>query len=219
MSRRIDITGERYGRLTVLSYVETRRGGKAFWLCRCDCGNESVVSSCDLRSGHTQSCGCLYRESIGNIRRTHGMTNTRLFGVWMNMIGRCSNTNVSGAKNYVGRGISVCEEWHDFSQFAKWALANGYQDNAKRGACTLDREDNDGDYEPSNCRWVTQKINCRNTRRNIVVEIGGVKKTVAEWAEERGVKPQTARDRIRKGWNPIEAVTAPALPSGMRRAQ
>ena len=134
------------------------------WLCRCDCGNEVEVIATDLTTGHTCSCGCLMRETASKTMTTHGKTGTRLNVVWQGMLARCNNQHHKSYKNYGGRGIKVCDEWLDFTAFEEWAFANGYDENAPRGQCTLDRIDNNGNYEPNNCRWADMKTQMQNQR-------------------------------------------------------
>ena len=143
-----DLTGQRFGRLTVLERTELK------WLCKCDCGNKKIVAGGHLVSGDTKSCGCL--------RIKHGMRNTRLYSIWHGMKERCYNTKHKFYKHYGGRGIKVCEEWkNDFQTFADWALSHGYADNL-----TIDRIDVNGNYEPSNCQWATNAEQQRNKRNS-----------------------------------------------------
>lgn len=160
MARRIDMTGERYGRLVVLEYHSTNRHGKALWSCRCDCGNEGVFIGENLRSGRTTSCGCYNLERSIKVNTTHGMTGTRLYECWLDMKKRCYNPNNKEYSNYGQRGIRVCGEWeNDFEAFMKWSLNTGYDDTL-----TLDRIDVEGDYTPDNCRWSTWSEQGRNKR-------------------------------------------------------
>lgn len=159
-----DHTGKRFGRLTVLSEVGANPRRRIIWKCKCDCGNIVEVTSSALMAGCTRSCGCLMRETAKETMVTHGKTGTRLYTVWEGMKARCRNKNHEAYHNYGGRGISICDEWKDFSAFEKWALENGYNENAKRGECTIDRINVNGNYEPSNCRWVDMKTQASNRR-------------------------------------------------------
>lgn len=153
----IDLTGQKFGRLTVVERHGVK-DGHAAWLCKCDCGNTTVVNGRNLRNGRTTSCGCYHKEILINRSKTHGMSKTRLYRIWHNMKNRCFYTKDKHFNDYGGRGITVCDEWkNDFESFKKWSLSNGYSDEL-----TIDRINNDGNYEPSNCRWVTMKEQCKN---------------------------------------------------------
>lgn len=163
MGKLIDITGKRFGKLVVLDLHPNRDGqGKPTWLCQCDCGNKTLSAGSNLRVGLSTSCGCSRAESL----TTHGASNgaSKLYQVWQGMKQRCSNPDHVGYRHYGGRGVIVCEEWGgSYEAFRDWANANGYA-----AGLTLDRENNDGDYEPSNCRWATwtvQNNNKRNSKR------------------------------------------------------
>lgn len=215
MTAAIDLTGHKYGRLTVIKYCGNKRqssNGRTYryWLCRCDCGKEVEVSTEHLRSGNTKSCGCYSYELSQKLNYQHGMTDTRLHVVWKNMKRRCYCSDLESYKNYGGRGIKICDEWkNDFLAFYKWSIENGYDENAKHGECTLDRIDNNGDYEPSNCRWVNMYVQTRNTRRNRYIEFNGKRLTICEWGKEIGGSSTTVLYRINKGWAVEEALLTP----------
>ena len=162
MSGLIDLTGQRFGRLTVVSRAENR-GNQTRWLCKCDCGNEKIIAGNALKSGVTLSCGCYHKEVTGKIRRTHGGTGTRLHSIWQNMKARCYRESAREYENYGGRGITICDEWrNDYKAFHDWAVENGYADNL-----TIDRKNVNGNYEPSNCRWITNEEQQRNKRYSV----------------------------------------------------
>lgn len=159
-----DLTGQRFGHLTVLERAEKGKFSGAYWLCRCDCGAEKIIRGLTLKNGRTQSCGCLQKEVASQLctkmRNKHGGHGSRLYRIWKNMHSRCYNANVGNYSYYGGRGITICNEWlNDFSAFRAWALSHGYQDDL-----TIDRIDVNGNYYPDNCRWVTMKEQNANQR-------------------------------------------------------
>lgn len=163
----IDLTGQRFGRLTVISRAEDRvypsgKHGTAYF-CRCDCGVGKIIPTTALRQGRSRSCGCLQEQVRSDVHKKHGNCDHRLYNIWTNMKQRCRNRKNPDFKNYGGRGIKVCEEWlGSFKAFYAWALANGYRENL-----SIDRIDVNGNYEPSNCRWATaleQRHNRRDTK-------------------------------------------------------
>ena len=176
-----DLTGQKFGRLTAIGIDERADTKRTYWVCACDCGNFKTVRSDILLSGCTRSCGCMKREQdVVNLDRTsHMMSGTRLYGIWAGIKKRCLNINDIRYQDYGGRGIKVCDEWkNSFETFMKWALNSGYQEDL-----TIDRIDNDGDYEPNNCRWATMKDQSNNRRSNIKITIGNATKTMTEWCK------------------------------------
>jgi hypothetical protein len=196
--------GNVYGRLTVLKEIGRKRGAVLF-LCKCECGNEKEITGGDLRSGKVHSCGCYKSEKLTNENKTHGLKNSRIYGIYYGMISRCYNQNATHYENYGGRGIFICKDWlDDFMNFYNWSLANGYRDDL-----TLDRIDVNGNYQPSNCRWVTMKEQGFNKRNNHYVEIDGEIKTITEWSDIYSINPQTVHCRMERGWDVIYALTSP----------
>lgn len=180
--------GRKYGMLTVLSLLEKRVRGRKVWMCQCGCGKTSNVVSDQLSSGKTRSCGCLRILST-----THGMTGTPTYLSWRQLMRRCYGTNSIRFKNYGGRGIKVCDSWHDFKNF--------YNDMGEKPTQkhTIDRIDNNGNYEPSNCRWATEKQQQNNRSNNRKITHKGETHTVAEWADITGLDYKLIHNRIAKG--------------------
>ena len=164
-----DLTGKRFGRLTVIEQAGRGKYRHVLWKCVCDCGKETYVTSNQLVTGRTKSCGCLHEEFIGNISRKHSGSNDRLYNIWEAMKKRCNNQHCPDYKNYGAVGVTVCDEWYDYGTFRTWALANGYDPNAEFSKCTIDRINPFGNYEPSNCRWVDMKVQ-RNNQRSHYLE-------------------------------------------------
>lgn len=185
-----DLTGMKFGRLTVLREDGRSNDGHVKWLCQCECGNTVSVISRDLKRGQ-QSCGCYRAIKNREMRVTHGKSNTRLYKIWRGMRDRCHNCKNHDYKNYGGRGIKICDEWYDdFQTFYSWAINNGYCDEL-----SIDRINVNGHYEPSNCRWVTQKQQANNTRVNVYLTHNGKTQSMKMWAEELRVPYQLVRDR------------------------
>lgn len=189
---KIDISGQRFGRWEVMSRA---KGSK--WHCRCDCGAERVVTGSSLKLGKSQSCGCYSRERS----TTHGMERTSIYNIWAHMLRRCTNPNASSYAHYGGRGIKVCDRWRSFENF--------YADMGDRPTSghSLDRINNNGNYEPGNVRWATAKQNIRNRRTTATVTINSRTLPVADIAEAHGIKPRIVRDRLRRGLTIEEAVS------------
>ncbi len=194
MSKRLNLEGKHFGRLTVgrFAYV---KNGKAYWRCICDCGNETVVQAKELNNGHTKSCGCLQKDIARQHQTKHGYSKTRLYRIWNQMKERCLNPNDSSYQWYGKKGITVCDEWkNNFARFRNWAIQNGYTDDL-----TIDRIDVYGNYEPSNCRWITMKEQIRNKRTNILVEFNGREMCLADAARLSGISKATLHGRYHRG--------------------
>ena len=165
MGKMIDMTGKTFGRLTVIAPSvppKTSKSGNKHWLCQCSCGNLTIVNGSALRAKQTTSCGCLQKQRVSELSKSHGMTHTRLYGIYAGMKKRCYNANNINYKNYGGRGITICDEWlgeNGFQSFVEWAMANGYSDEL-----SIDRIDVNKGYSPENCRWVNSTIQNFNQR-------------------------------------------------------
>lgn len=197
--------GQKYGMLTVLDDAG-KRGTLYMLKCKCECGNETVVYMCNLRTGHTTSCGCYSRKVNQGFVVKHGMTDTKLYGTWCNMKNRCYNPNVDSYKHYGKRGITVCDEWkHNFSKFAEWALNNGYDENL-----SIDRINVNMGYSPENCRWVDEVFQANNKRTNTFYEYKGELHTVAEWSRIINIPESALRARlVRYKWSTERAFSTP----------
>ncbi|GAA0265129.1 hypothetical protein GCM10008922_25250 [Faecalicatena contorta] len=200
--------GSKFNRLLVVSeYPKDKYSHKRF-LCQCDCGNEVVVLKGQLTSGKTGSCGCYQRDRAREAQLKHGMANTKIYYVWKDIIQRCSNANSKSYSNYGHRGISVCDDWlgtNGFEKFYQWALDNGYREGLE-----IDRIKNNGNYEPSNCRWATKIQQANNKRNNIVIKHNEKEMTVSQWARELGIDDKKIRQRIQKlGWDNEKSIMVP----------
>lgn len=192
---RSDIIGKRFGKLTVVEYCGMK-GDQSLWKCLCDCGNERICQIQYLRTSKNHSCGCV------NPLEKHGMSRSKIYHVWNGMKERCGNPNDKNYHNYGGRGITVCDEWlgeHGFENFYKWAVEAGYDESKSRAEQSIDRINVNGNYEPNNCRWATQKEQANNERRNIRITYKGKTQTAKQWSEELGINYRTMRSRIKSG--------------------
>jgi len=190
MGRFIDLTGQRFGRLVVLSRAKNDNDGKARWSCLCDCGVTAIVQRSTLRRGESKSCGCLKKELAAEAKTTHGMHRTPIYKTWSDMKTRCLNENDTNYKYYGGRGITVCERWLEFENF--------YADMGdKPEGLTIERRNNDKGYSPGNCYWATHSEQQRNTRINRMIRYNGKKQCLSAWAEETGIHCDTLRYRLK----------------------
>ena len=198
-----DISGQKFGRLTVLYRLHNYHDKhNSHWLCVCECGNLAEVSLPNLRSGTTKSCGCLNVEKCKVTHTKHGKCNSRLNKIYSDIKRRCNNTNRKAYDDYGGRGIVVCNEWrNDFMSFYDWSMANGYDDTL-----TIDRIDNDKGYSPDNCRWVNMKQQNRNKRNNRYFVINGDKRCLSEWCEMYSINYGKVQARLKYGWTIEQAL-------------
>lgn len=207
----VDKTGQKFGRLTVLRRGPNK-GKETRWICRCDCGNETITHAASLRKPSGISCGCRRKEVSAELMRnltlSHGESRTRLYVVWREMRYRCNTSTCDAYPGYGGRGISVCPEWNtSFEAFRDWAVANGYQDHL-----TIDREDNDGNYEPGNCRWITKQAQSNNRRSSLYLTHNGETMTAVDWARKTGINRQTIYSRIRQGLSVADVLNPVVTP-------
>lgn len=214
---RNNLLGMRFGKLTVVSF-DGADNYRTMWHCKCDCGNEVTVYGKYLTNGDTKSCGCLVSEVLKERNTKHGLSHqSRLYTIWKGMRERCNNKNSSEYANYGGRGIIVCPEWDDYEKFFQWAMDNGFDESLPRRECSIDRINNDGNYSPDNCRWVSASQQARNTRRNRLLTYDGETKSAVEWGEAFGINPRYIINRIdRYGWSVEDAITTPVLPIGAK---
>lgn len=159
-----ELTGMKFGRWTVIGRAENNKKGNAMWHCHCECGKQAIIVGYSLTGGRSKSCGCYHSERVSQANKesktTHGEKKTRLYRIWNGMKQRCFNPNDKDYEKYGGRGITLCDEWkEDFCKFKSWAIANGYSQEL-----SIDRIENNGNYEPSNCRWATQSQQNSNRR-------------------------------------------------------
>jgi hypothetical protein len=214
MPNLIDLTRQKFNRLTVLSRAENRKK-EVFWLCICDCGVKKEIPGGSLRSGQSRSCGCYMREvssengkRVGNLPKigTHNKSKTPEHNTWFNIKSRCSlKRKLPMYENYWGRGISVCERWLE-------SFENFYSDMGPRPSKyhSIDRIDNNGNYSKENCRWATDKQQARNKRTNLFITYKGATRLITEWSFLiKGGKQNTLRGRLNAGWSLEEAIETP----------
>lgn len=207
-----DLTGQRFGRLVVLSIAGRSKQRSVIWLCQCDCGNTHVASAPSLKGGKTQSCGCLSRDILKTLHATHGGTYHPMYQTWLGMKQRCSNPNHKDYHRYGGRGVSVCSRWEkDFGAFLSDVGERPGSDYS------LDRINNDGDYEPANVRWATPDEQARNRPDRTLLTLNGVTKQLVAWADDIGVAASTLHSRHNKGWSDEKILTTPVRKPSERK--
>lgn len=195
------LEGKRYGKLTIKRVIR-EKGKDSRVECICDCGNITTPLLSRVINNKVYSCGCYRSEKSIKLRTKHGMAGTRIYKIWKKMNERCNNANNKNYDDYGGRGIKICEEWsgeQGAENFVKWAYENGYNENAEKGECTIDRIDVNGDYEPNNCRWVdmkTQNYNRRNTKK---ITIYGTDMSIKEISDKYDIPIKTIQSRIYVG--------------------
>lgn len=204
MSKQLtDLTGFRFVRWTVNAFHGRNKNLNPMWRCRCDCGTVSVVRGNALTSGKSQSCGCLARDVASERTKTHGLTGSPEWISWQRMKQRCLPKNSVVRKYHAGRGIKICERW--LGSFENFLADMGPRPEGK----TLERKDNDGNYEPGNCIWATQAEQNNNTRANIFIDFDGQHRTIAQWAKITGIKYITLHARIRRYKMPVDLAMIP----------
>lgn len=215
MTKVQDLTGQTFGRLSVIERAENR-GGRRYWLCSCECGKQKEVEAQNLKSGRVLSCGCL-RDSnmsrIGKTNQTHGQSvrETPEYRAWRHIVQRCCNPLHKQFKGYGGRGITVCDEWkNNFQSFFNYI---GKRPSSKH---SVDRINNNLGYEPNNVRWATTAEQNSNRRDNHVVEIDGVRYTLAEAIRLNGLRSNVVRQRLALGWTHERALSEPIVPRASR---
>ena len=201
--RSVDLTGQKFGRLTVVRF-DHKENGRKYYLCQCDCGNFKIVSNHSLKSGNTKSCGCLHKEILiqrNKDNRIHHPENERLLRIWRAMLHRCYKETDEHYDYYGGRGIKVCDDWHDFETFQKWALANGYADNL-----TVDRLDGNKDYCPENCSWATMTVQNNHKSDTKWLTYKGKTQSLSDWCRELGLDYFRIKARLNSlGWSVEDA--------------
>ena len=191
----LDLSGQKFGCLVALAMVPRSSGDRVRWSCLCECGSMCEVATKELRSGDTQSCGCLHRASFSEIITSHGMSDHPAYNSWLGMKQRCEYPGHVSFHQYGGRGISIHPPW-SVSFEAFWSDMG----STWLAGMTIERKDTNGNYEPSNCRWATQKEQANNTRRNVKIPTPDGEMTLSQAAARYGFKPGTLQNRLSLGW-------------------
>lgn len=207
-----DLTGKRFDRL-VVEGIAFKKNNRIYWRCKCDCGNFLNVLSYSLIKKQTRSCGCYNKEKSKERMTKHGLSKHPLFSIWKAIKRRCYDTKSICYKNYGGRGIVVCDEWkNSYINFYNWAMSNGYKNEklkSGKNKWTIDRINNDGNYEPNNCRWTTDLVQSQNTRKVRKFNILGETLTIEEMSKKYNINKNCLRSRISRNWDIEKAVLCP----------
>ena len=203
-----DLTGKKFGRLTVVERYEKMSSGHSKWLCICECGNTKIVEDSNLKHSDKISCGCWRKELYIENAKYNGDSKTELYKIWSGMIRRCYNQKMQNYKYYGGRGVCVCDDWRNdengYFNFKKWALENGYKEGL-----SIERVDYNGNYCPENCTWILQKDQMKNTRRTHKITYNGKTMCLTDWAKELNISRWTLSSRLQRGMSVEEAFTSP----------
>lgn len=205
----MQIVGQRFSRLIVVRFSHTNKN--SYWVCKCDCGNESIVAGNNLKRGISTSCGCLRKETTYTRSTTHHDTRTRFYNIWCMMKRRILNPKCLDYPKYGGRGIQLCSEWMDFINFKNDMHESYLKHVAEFGEkdTTIERKNNDGNYNPSNCCWATKAEQVANYRHNRIINYNGLTLHLAEAARKYGINPMTLVDRLDHGWSVEQAIEEP----------
>lgn len=201
---RINLSGQRFGRVTVVESAGVNMNGETIWLCKCDCGTVWTTRTDFLRSGGTRSCGCLGRENCKTASTKHGLTYSPEYRAWLAIKSRCYNTKLVNFSEYGGRGIKVCDRW--LESFENFFLDMGSRPTPQH---SIDRIDTNGNYEPTNCRWATRERQQRNRRDTKLFTFNGETLSLPDWAEKLGKSLHALRNRLRNGWSVEKTLSQP----------
>lgn len=205
MAKKIDLKGQKFGKLLVLRRAENK-GKNTAWVCRCDCGNEKDILTYNLTAMKSKSCGCVRGKKLGNFSRTHGQSHTRLYSVYKGIKQRCLNKNNPAYKYYGGKGVVIDEGWlKDFLVFKDWAYKHNYKEGK---GLSIDRIDPNGNYSPENCRWVSLSKQQNNKLNSFFITIDNEKLTVAEWAQKKGMHHQSLYSRIYRLFESLDVINS-----------
>lgn len=199
-----DLTGQVFGRLLVQRYVGSDRCGHARWHCQCSCGATCTPLGTSLVTGKTLSCGCLNRDNAAKIMTVHGLSHHAEHAVWCKMLARCYCVTDKSYRHYGGRGIAVCNMWR--ASFVAFFADMGCRPSPEH---SIDRINNDGNYEPSNCRWATATEQACNTRRTRLLTLNDRTMCLTHWSKEIGLTPNAIRYRLSLGWSDERILTEP----------